>query len=90
MHQTINHIDHTLRKLQDEYGMRRTDAVILVAKWADTTKATVYRWLRPSNSRSGGCDGHIPRWHHRNIVIGARAEGYDLAPSDVGSMGEFT
>lgn len=50
-------------------------------KATGTPRSTIYRWTWPKER--GGTDGHIPRWHHDDLLKAAEQNGLTLAPIDL-------
>ena len=50
--------------------------VVPLCEAAGVRRSTVYRWTWPKSR--GGTDGHIPRWHHENILQAAHDRGLSL------------
>jgi len=50
-----------------------------VAKAANTSTTSVQRWRRPKSV--GGCDGYIPRRHHKALAKKAKTLGVSLPPA---------
>ena len=55
--------------------------VAAVCEAASVRRSTVYRWTWPKER--GGTDGHIPRWHHDDLLKASRERGLGLTAIDL-------